>query len=244
MNFKKHFKFFLYFLFNRPVFQKLLKQVYLFSLLGRGFLMGANPAISGEINAVDYSIGKLPDRPLVFFDVGANVGTYTQILSAKGIRTIYSFEPSKPTFEKLKSNLVGKNGIFLYNIGFGDKNEVLDFFSHSEAPGLASFLNRKDVYMDLKETASLRTIDSFCSENNIPRIHFLKLDIEGYEFNALKGAQEMVKSKSIDFIQFENGSNVDARTFFRDFYYLLSPHYTIYRIFRKSLYRIDSYNED
>ena len=70
------------------------------------------------------------------------------------------------------------------------------------------------------------------------------MDIEGHELSALKGAKEMLEGKKIRFIQFEfGGTNVDSRTYFQDFWYLLSKNYTIYRIVKDGLHLIPKYKE-
>ena len=48
----------------------------------------------------------------------------------------------------------------------------------------------------------------------------------------------------INFIQFEfGGCNISSRTFFKDFYEILSPYFKINRILKDGLYPIKSYNE-
>lgn len=117
-----------------------------------------------------------------------------------------------------------------------------------DCSGLASVYKRKldhlGYYLNKLEKVKMSTIDIYCKENNIDRIHFLKFDIEGHELNALNGANKMLKDKKIDIIQFEfGGCNIDSRTFFRDFFYLLKDNYTIYRILKDGLFEISKYKE-
>ena len=72
----------------------------------------------------------------------------------------------------------------------------------------------------------------------------LKLDIEGYEFNALKGASEMIARGLVCAIQFEfGGTSIDARVYLRDFFRLLEDRYRIYRILQNGLWELSSYSE-
>src|SRR5690606_3866529 len=90
----------------------------------------------------------------------------------------------------------------------------------------------------------IRTIDQFCRDQNISNIDFLKLDIEGHEMAALRGASEMLNKNAIRFIQFEfGGCNIDSRTYFQDFWYLLHERYKIYRIVRDGLFHVERYSE-
>ena len=62
--------------------------------------------------------------------------------------------------------------------------------------------------------------------------------------NALQGAIELINNKKIDYIQFEfGGTNIDSKTYFRDFYYLLNSNYKIYRILKDGLFEISTYKE-
>jgi hypothetical protein len=98
--------------------------------------------------------------------------------------------------------------------------------------------------MDITEEIKLTTIDLYCKKNNIEQIHFLKLDIEGHELNALNGAKNMIEKGKIDFIQFEfGGCNIDSRTYFQDFYYILKDKYKIYRILKDGIYELPDYKE-
>jgi hypothetical protein len=83
----------------------------------------------------------------------------------------------------------------------------------------------------MAEEVRLRTLDAFCKEQCLSRIDFLKLDVEGNELNVLRGATRMIEAGAIGMIQFEFGeAQIGSRTFFRDIYGFLSPHYTVHRI--------------
>jgi hypothetical protein len=72
----------------------------------------------------------------------------------------------------------------------------------------------------------------------------LKLDIEGHELKALNGATQMINSKKIDVIQFEfGGCNIDSRTYFQYFFYLLKDNYYIYRILKDGLFEMPTYKK-
>jgi len=146
----------------------------------------------------------------------------------------------------LKSNLSGYENVKIYNLGLGNNNETAILYHNENELGLSSVFNRRldhfDSKLENKEEVKLERIDSFCQNNNINHIDLLKLDVEGNELNILKGAENLIKSKSIDFIQFEFGPcDIDSRTFFQDFFYLLTPRYKIYRLLKNGLVLIDKY---
>ena len=113
---------------------------------------------------------------------------------------------------------------------------------------MASLYNRnleyRNISFNLSEEITITTIDDFCVSQNILKIDFLKLDVEGHELNILLGAKNMLDSDKIKFIQFEfGGCNIDSRTYFKDFFTLLNGKYRIYRILQDGLLEIGYYRE-
>jgi FkbM family methyltransferase len=237
---------------GKKILQSFFEGLYSFSLLGMNIGSEGDPNKSGEKYAADYVENKLKQFDNVtVFDVGANVGNYSLLLKKVfgNKAKIYSFEPSKKTFEKLQANIGSADGINLYNFGFGDEIAKVNLFSDSNESGLASIYKRNlthfKIDMNRREEITIRTLDSFCKDNNIGRIHFLKLDVEGHEKKVLDGAQDMLKKGAIDFIQFEfGGCNIDSKTYFQDFYYLLKSNYKVSRILKDGLRQINEYKEE
>lgn len=237
---------------GRKKYQKFFEALNLFALRGMNIGGGRNPQISGEKTALQYVHRRLSGiSPITIFDVGANLGQ--SFLAEREVfgsnAEIYSFEPSLRTFTLLEENVKStRDKVRLYNFGFGNKNEKITLYSNKEGSGLASVYQRKldhfNVVMDKKEIVELRTLDSFCREQKIHRIHFLKLDVEGNEIKVLEGAKQLLGAGLIDFIQFEfGGCNIDSRTYFQDFFYLLKDQFKIYRIVRDGLFEITQYKE-
>ena len=101
-----------------------------------------------------------------------------------------------------------------------------------------------DVRTFRSEQVQVQTIDDFCEAKRIDRIDFLKLDVDGHELSALRGAQRMLTAGLISMIQFEFGpANIYSRTYFYDFWSLLSNMYDIYRIIPKGIAPISHYGE-
>lgn len=206
---------------------------------------------TGELFALQYVSKKLEkEQSLVLFDVGANVGTYSKLLfDVFGRKAkIYSFEPSEKTYELFLETTKNIDTVIPNNFGFSDKEYCESLFTNVAGSGLASVYKRRldhfEIVLDEVEEIRLSTVDTYCAENGISRIHFLKLDVEGHEVNVLNGAGKMIDNKRIDFIQFEfGGCNIDSRTYFQDFFYLLKNNYIIYRILKDGLHEIVSYKE-
>ena len=233
-------------------FQKFYENLLRISLIGMNVGTGGDISSDGELNLIHYIRKKcLSNKSTIIFDVGANVGNYSQeiLKEFKNINfQLYSFEPSKETFFELKERFKNISNLKLFNIGFGEESGIKTLFYDKKKSGLASMYNRQllhfGIKMDLREAVKICRIDDFCKKNKIRKIDFLKLDTEGYELNILKGAKKMIENNAIKFIQFEfGGCNIDSRTYFQDFWYSLSPKYRIYRILKNDFVEIPKYEE-
>ncbi|MFN7013963.1 MAG: FkbM family methyltransferase [Bacteroidia bacterium] len=224
-----------------------------FSIEGLSYKNIGNIKESGELQVMHH-IKKLNNHhsKIVIFDIGANTGQYQSYLLKvfnEETTTIHSFEPSKETYQILNSNKK-YNHVFNWQIGFGDKNEKKILFKDEPNSPLSSIYKKTehDYYnigeMKYTEEIEITTIDDFCQKNQIDYVHFSKIDIEGHELFALKGAMNMILDNKIEAIQFEFGpANIDSRTFFKDFYILLHEKYNIYRILKKGILPVNKYNE-
>jgi hypothetical protein len=86
----------------------------------------------------------------------------------------------------------------------------------------------------------IRLDDFYASKLKGKKIDLLKIDVEGYEMNVMKGAKKLIKSNKVKLIQFEfNIMNRHSRTFFLDFEALLSD-YDLYRLLPHGLLQITS----
>lgn len=233
---------------------------FLFEALHRLSLNGMNigpvaasPETSGERNALNYIKKSLPlEKILTIFDVGAYQGMYIKkcldVFHNRKIR-IFAFEPNPVSFQELKKNWQGHSSIKLRQIGFNDNAGRSLLFVENSDSALASLyrrnLNHFRKTMKQDEEITLTTIDEFCYKEGIREIDLLKLDIEGSEFKCLRGAKNMLSANKINFIQFEfGGANIDSRTYFQDFYYLLKDKYRLSRIVKNGLFPISDYKEE
>ncbi|MDD8017201.1 MAG: FkbM family methyltransferase [Bacteroidota bacterium] len=178
---------------------------------------------------------------IVLFDVGANVGGYSEILveQCRKDRLHYSlhlFEPTQSCFAVLKQKFSLDENIHLNNVGVSDTCSTADIFYDTERSGFASLYHRDlssvNVEMNKKEIISLIRLDEYLSQHNILRIDFLKIDIEGHELSAFRGMGKYLNVDFIKAIQFEyGGANLDSGTTLRQLYVLLqSAGFKIYKI--------------
>ena len=136
------------------------------------------------------------------FDVGANEGQYAMAIVDEGFQgKIYSFEPLAKVFEVLKTNARKYPNWQVINEGIGSKHEKVSM-NVSENLTSSSILKTSKQSIEAEPTTqithteviSITTLDKFFTENNVSgKSILLKLDIQGYELEALKGATQLLK---------------------------------------------------
>jgi FkbM family methyltransferase len=194
---------------------------YLNFLMGRG--AGTGWDLDSEIRIASKF---LKSAAPVVFDVGANVGKWSErMLKAHPEVTVYMFEPSPKCREEIYKLGLSRNILIPAALGSSPGVSRLNFSSDTD--GSASLHARGDSYFQDREYRSIEvevtTIDQVLEKHSIEFVDFMKMDIEGHEFNALEGASKSLKEKRIGALSFEFGSgNINSRTFFRDFWKLLS----------------------
>jgi FkbM family methyltransferase len=238
---------------GKRAYQKTFRRLYDIALTGMNYGTGDEIIYSGEVNTMRYVHSAIaPENgDIVIFDVGANVGKYTMALldvfTMPHVR-VHAFEPSVGVYRQLVDRLGADRRVIMHNLGFSDTNTTHEFFADQSFPGLGSLyqrrLDHRNITMDRTEVVELRTIDTFCRQHAIEHIRLLKLDVEGHELSVLNGAREMLDGGKISFVQWEfGGCNIDSRTYFQDFFYLLKDRYNIYRIVKDGLHPIPQYTE-
>ena len=209
---------------NRPGQYLLRKQVKVCNWL-MGIGAGADVDDSGEI-ALMKRFAREGKRDLVVFDVGANCGQFLNLAVGRlgnQLRNIHSFEPAAATFAALQQAKPAHAGVVLNNLALGAAPGKAELYYDAEKSGLASLTKRdlgfRKIEFERHETITISTLDAYCAEKSINHIDWLKLDVEGHEFDVLRGGSAMFAKRAVDLVTFEfGGCNIDTRTFLRDFY--------------------------
>jgi FkbM family methyltransferase len=119
-------------------------------------------------------------------DIGAHVGYFSIYASKKANNVkIFSFEPSKKSFQVLKNNLKLNNieNIKIENIGVRSKSGTSTLYIDKEYEiGNSMFLNNNN---STKEEVQVISISDIIKKYKIDSIDFLKLDCEGAEYEII-----------------------------------------------------------
>lgn len=145
------------------------------------------------------------------FDIGANIGQSTAVFSTEfASGKIYSFEPVPKTYESLLLNTRGDARIKTFNLGFGSSDHSAAIHVGSDSKVSSIKFQREG---DQKSNIEVRSLASFCAEHGVDRIHFAKIDTEGYELEVLQGAEPLLKEQRIDALYIETCPNLGSDYF-------------------------------
>lgn len=209
----------------------------------------SNMNTNGELDVMKHIIKK----GMLIFDVGANIGEWTQnVQNLHRNNTIFAFEPIPTSFAKLSGKYESKS-VSCFNVGLGKRSKTQDIYVYDGVAGsrLCSFyyrpileklLNKKPYIMKVPVV----TLDAFCQQHNINHIDYLKIDTEGAELDVLLGARQLLSSHKIDYIQFEyGGAFQDAQTTLKSVYNLLTSNgYHVFIIAPKGLIYLEKWSNE
>jgi FkbM family methyltransferase len=144
-----------------------------------------------------YGLKDLPDTVKTyikgkdFLDVGAYIGDATIMFLQYHPSGIFSYEPvgniCKQLYKTMKiNNLIGTDKVVIVKKGLGDKSDIMNIKIEDSC---SSFLNT-DATDAKTESVEISTIDIECKDRNVGLI---KMDIEGFEYFALKGGLNTIK---------------------------------------------------
>ncbi len=139
----------------------------------------------------------------VFFDVGANIGLISLFVSKFHPEAkIFSFEPGSVVSHCLKETISHNKlkNLTLINKGVSDYTGTAEFFVDPKSTGGSSLIKQhegsKDKYVEKIELLSL---DEFSEKQKVvPNI--IKIDVEGAEKFAVKGALNLIKNVKPHFV--------------------------------------------
>jgi FkbM family methyltransferase len=149
---------------------------------------------SGHIESLELLELLRSRAPNIIYDIGANVGTWT--LLARAVfpdAEIHAFEPLRDHCKKFSEMTRELARVHLHRTGLGSKmgNHVINVTSFSDASSLlppAKPSHELGIETVNQENVLLTRLDDYVAQNLLPKPDLIKLDIQGYELEAMKGA--------------------------------------------------------
>ena len=148
-------------------------------LLGEGLYGLVNDKVNVTVEAGD-----------IVIDAGSWIGDFAAYASVKGAQ-VYAFEPTDTTFAILQKTAELNGNIIPVKKGLSDENTSKTLFVNTDGNSAGNALRDKTTeHMAPSDSVQTVRLDDFVRENNLPRVDFIKADIEGFERHMLAGAQE------------------------------------------------------
>lgn len=144
----------------------------------------------------------------VIFDVGSNKGDWAEILGPNA-KEIHLFEPNEVLLHYSMVRFESLTNVIYNDFGLSSKSEVRPFYYFTNVNnGLSSIYKNQrwiDEGLPMKEKQiGVNTLDGYWEKE----IDFLKIDVEGADYEVLKGADKLLTEKKIKFIQVEHSDHI------------------------------------
>ena len=124
-----------------------------------------------------------PRKKDVVIDAGANVGDFTTKIAGKAFSVI-AIEPSEENQVYLMRNTINLHNVTIIKKAVGNKRGVIGFAGQGVSAG---------VDLDADNSVEIDTLDNICEDLKIAPT-LLKMDIEGFEGEALKGMEKSIET--------------------------------------------------
>ena len=134
----------------------------------------------------------------IMIDVGANMGIYSLLLN-DNFKKFILFEPIRETAKICEINMkLNSIDYELYNIALGNEKGEIKFQFKGNFDSTAKIERKEGNYK-----VRIDKLDDIIDKKLYKDIKFMKIDVEGFELEVLKGAENIIRESSIELIQFE-----------------------------------------
>lgn len=161
-------------------------------------------------------------QKLVFLDVGANTGKWTEtVLSLCPSADVVAFEMIPSFRELLQDRLKDHTSVTIVDCGLSDADKTIKAFQMAGGGAIVPRPSSRKV--PIPTEVHLRPGDSVLDDLEIKRVHFIKIDTEGHELSVLRGLEKTI-ARDRPIIQFEYSEfTMLQRVYLRDIYEFLEP---------------------
>ena len=168
----------------------------------------------------------------VIFDIGANDGrTVATLMNLLPAPRIFAFEPVAATFDILRRQTARWPNVVAHPFAMGAQAGRAEIHLH-DLSVMNSFVTAPGQG-GRTESVEIRTVDGVMDDLGIDRIHFLKVDTEGFELDVLRGASAALAAGRIGIVQLE--FHLDEAEGLQRLHDAIAPHgYELLGLFNQS----------
>lgn len=141
------------------------------------------------IQYIEKILKAMPASPVVL-DIGAHIGNHALVMTQHS-KMVYCFEPMSENVTVLQRNQADNHiqNMQIFPFALSDKNENLTFYKDG-----STFVSELQHEGSATETLTCKIGDEVLLENNINQIDFIKIDVEGFEAQALRGLSHSIQA--------------------------------------------------
>lgn len=140
---------------------------------------------------------KLIKKGDIVLDIGAHIGYYTLIMAKLVGKEgkVFAFEPEPSNYKILQKNVEinSYHNVVLEKKAAADRNGIIDLYLSLDSSGMHRIYPSKHC-KDKIQINSLKLDNYFQNSKFLNKIGLIKIDVEGAEFNVLKGTIEILKN--------------------------------------------------
>lgn len=146
-------------------------------------------------------------------DIGANIGLYSLFAAKRGIK-VFAFEPEALNFAELCRNISLNQAtqISPFNIALSDKQGLINFKMSNPYAGAANHkVEQVSTYSnkeELKQNVYGESLDNMITNYGLPCPNHIKIDVDGLEYEIVKGLKETLKNSSLKSVLIEIDENL------------------------------------
>lgn len=168
----------------------------------------------------------------VVYDIGANIGI-TTLFFAKHVGEeglVVAFEPVPPTARRLQENVrINRlQNVRIYAVALGDTAGQAEICYAEDASGIATL--RKDMALGYQREYRMQTftvevvpLDVLVEREHLPAPDFIKIDVEGFEYQVLQGAREVIeRARPALFMELHGASHEERAETWKQIYEFLT----------------------
>jgi len=154
-----------------------------------------------------------------YVDVGANTGEFSNILFEQipSLKNAYLIEPEENNYNFLQNNIKNKSVLYKVAIGYNYTSGVLVNDDNNAGGHLLREMKHVDTSFSSVEIKTLEELE-------LPIVDFIKIDIEGGEYNVIENSSYLHQIRWID-IEFHGNIDIDyVETNFPEYHIMLYAH--------------------
>lgn len=144
----------------------------------------------------------------VYYDIGASNGIFACYAAVKGLN-VFAFEPEAQNYALLdRNNFLNNGAINCFNLAISDKQELGKLYSAKfEAAGHMKILDQPryvgggEFEPEYVSTVLKYPLAIWIADFNAPQPAYVKIDVDGAEFDVLRGAEATLRNAKAIFIE-------------------------------------------